>query len=67
MKPEATQVSLDQFLGAVKKSHDDALAANGSPVGCCQVQNTQTGGVFQIPTDATTCQSIGGVFIPGPC
>jgi hypothetical protein len=65
--PKTEKVSLDHFLSVVKNSHVTALAATGNPVGCCQVQNTQTGGVFQIPTDAATCQPIGGVFTPGPC
>jgi hypothetical protein len=66
--PKSEKVSLEHWLSHVKSSHDDALASSGaSPSGCCQVQNQQTGGVFQIPTDAATCQSIGGVFTPGPC
>jgi len=67
MAPKTEKVSLDQFLSVIKQSHDSALPADGSPVGCCQVQNNQTGGVFKIPTDAATCQSLGGVFTPGPC
>jgi hypothetical protein len=65
--PKTEKVSLEHFLSVVKNSHDNALASTGSPTGCCQVQNTQTGGVFQIPTDSATCQSIGGVFTPAPC
>lgn len=65
--PKTEKVSLEHFLSVVKNSHLTALATAGNPSGCCQVQNTATGGVFQIPTDAATCQSIGGVFTPGPC
>jgi hypothetical protein len=65
--PKIEQMHLENWLDTIKKSHETALAAAATPSGCCQVQNQQTGGVFQIPTDAATCQSIGGVFIPGPC
>jgi hypothetical protein len=65
--PKIENIELHQWLGVIKNNHETALAAAATPSGCCQVQNQQTGGVFQIPTDAATCQSIGGVFIPGPC
>jgi hypothetical protein len=65
--PKIEKIELHQWLGVIKDTHETALAAAATPSGCCQVQNQQTGGVFQIPTDAATCQSIGGVFIPGPC
>ena len=65
--PKIEKIELHQWLSALKNNHKTALADAATPSGCCQVQNQQTGGVFQIPTDAATCQSIGGVFIPGPC
>ena len=67
VSPKIEKVDLERWMSTVKSGHEIALAATGTPSGCCQVQNQQTGGVFQIPTDAATCQSIGGVFIPGPC
>ena len=65
--PQVEQIALHQWLGMIQNNHETTIAAATTPSGCCQVQNQQTGGVFQIPTDAATCQSIGGVFIPGPC
>jgi len=67
MAQETQHISLDHWLGLIKQSHEGALAAAASPAGCCQVQNPQTGGVFRIPTDAGTCQAMGGTFTPGPC
>lgn len=65
--PAIQKVSINQWLSAIKSCHISALEAKATPSGCCQVQNQMTGGVFQIPTDAATCQAIGGVFTPGPC
>jgi hypothetical protein len=67
IEAKTEKVSLEHWLGAIKSSHEQALAAAVSPSGCCQVQNQQTGGVFKIPTDAATCQAMGGVFTAGPC
>lgn len=67
MAPDIQKVTLDHWLKTIKSSHTMALASSPTPSGCCQVQNQQTGGVFQIPTDFATCQAIGGVFTPGPC
>jgi hypothetical protein len=69
VSPKIEKVDLETWMSTIKSGHENALAATAAatPVGCCQVQNQQTGGVFQIATDAATCQSIGGVFVPGPC
>jgi hypothetical protein len=65
--PKKEKVGLETWLSTIQTNHENALTLTGTPSGCCQVQNQQTGGVYQIPTDASTCQAIGGVFTPGPC
>ena len=70
VKKTVQKISLEQWLDIVKSGHEEAAkamipAADGA--GCCTVQNPQTGGVYQIPTDAATCTAIGGTFSPGPC
>lgn len=67
MATDDQKISLKGWLAEIKKSHEMAAAPPASPSGCCQVSNPQTGGFYLIPTDAATCQAIGGTFTPGPC
>jgi hypothetical protein len=69
MTAKIEKVTLEKWLDVIKDSHTQAAASATAtaPAGCCLVQNQQTGGVYQIPTDAGTCQAIGGIFTPGPC